>query len=204
MAIQMIPRTAVKIGLSAARLPLTAAETLLRRQGDEEWPPTLVFEGFEASIKQVVGGLLRDETLVDEGRFTAAKVDRLRHAAELDTIAEQHRAQADAELEERYQADERQRAQAEERARERKAELARKAAADKRKAQANARKAEEAAAQAEAAQEQALNREERRARAKTVSAKQAAAKKERAALTKAESAEATQAALDMSKRSRAS
>ena len=200
MPIQELPRTAVRIGLNAARLPLTAAETVLSRRGDEEWPPTLAFEGFEASVKQVVGGLLRDEALVDEGRLTAAKVERLRQAQQLETVAEERRQRADAELAERRQADQRARRQADERAKARKAELAREKAADQRSAKAEAERKARAVREAEAAQEEVVARQARRTRSRTVSAKQAAVAKERAALKKAKAAEARQAEIEASKR----
>ena len=43
-------------------------------------------------MKQVVGSILRDEELVDEGRIQQAKVTELRRAVELEVRADQTRA----------------------------------------------------------------------------------------------------------------
>ena len=61
------------------------------RRWAEDWPPRLAYEGLEARVKRVVGGLIRDEVLVREGDLEAAKVARLEDAAELETRAEQQR-----------------------------------------------------------------------------------------------------------------
>ena len=52
--IQQIPRSAVRLGLAASRLPLTTAEVLLRKQGDDAWPPALAFEDIEARVDKEV------------------------------------------------------------------------------------------------------------------------------------------------------
>jgi hypothetical protein len=93
-----IPRTAVKVALQGLRLPITGIEAIAGQQGNDSWPPVIAFDGFEASAKQVVGSILRDETLVEEGRVQQAKVIELRRAIELDAEAEQTRAAADAAL----------------------------------------------------------------------------------------------------------
>ena len=53
--VQEIPRTSVRLGIEAARAPLTAAESLLGRSDD--WPPTLAFDSAAAQVKTVAGTL---------------------------------------------------------------------------------------------------------------------------------------------------
>ncbi len=83
MSLQTIPRTAVRSWLSAVRLPLSAAEVVVGKQG-ADWLPAMVFEGFEAGVKRSVGGLLHDQELMQEGTLERAKVDQLRRATELE------------------------------------------------------------------------------------------------------------------------
>jgi hypothetical protein len=96
-----IPRTAVKATLLGLRLPICGVEALTGQTGNASWPPAIAFEGFEAGVKQVVGSILRDEELVDEGRIQQAKVTELRRAVELEVQADQTRAAGARELRER-------------------------------------------------------------------------------------------------------
>ena len=107
MQIQQIPRTAVRTGLRAARLPLTVAETVFRR--DKEWLPTRAYETVESRFKQVVGRAVHDDALVEEGILEQAKTIQLGKAATLESQAERERELADASFEERRKGDEEQR-----------------------------------------------------------------------------------------------
>src|SRR5206468_2327062 len=81
-----------------ARLPLTAVETVTGQRGAEHpWPPAMIFETFEAGVKQVLGTILRDPELVDEARVQQAKLGQLRQAEMLEAEAELRRQQAEAE-----------------------------------------------------------------------------------------------------------
>jgi soluble cytochrome b562 len=95
-----IPRTAMRATLMGLRLPICGAEVLTGQKENASWPPAMAFEGFEAGVKQVVGAILRDEELVDEGRIQQAKVTELRRAVELEVRADQKRAAGDRELRE--------------------------------------------------------------------------------------------------------
>ena len=64
MQIRQIPRTAVRTSFRAARLPLTVAETVFRR--DKEWLPTRAYETVESRFKQVVGRAVHDDALVED------------------------------------------------------------------------------------------------------------------------------------------
>ena len=101
MQLNTIPRTAVKATLLGLRLPICGAEVLTGQKENASWPPAMAFEGFEAGVKQVVGSILRDEELVDEGRIQQAKLIELRRAVELEVRADQKRAAGDRELRER-------------------------------------------------------------------------------------------------------
>lgn len=183
MQLQEIPRAAVRAYLHTARLPVTAAAALLRRGDQEDWPPALAFESFGASVKQILGSVLGDEELVHEGRLAQAKVGRLREAVELESIAQQREATADAQLRERHEASEHRRAQVERKAAEREAALQRQKAEEKQRADDKARKGAEAAREAEAATQKAVAKQERAARATRVSAERDALAEERRAAT---------------------
>src|SRR3954465_4083412 len=94
MNVRNLPRTVVKTYLSAARLPLNAVARANGQQDNEQWPPALAFEGFEASVETVLGSLLRDEGLTEAGRLRQAKVAQLRKAAQLEAVADTTRTQA--------------------------------------------------------------------------------------------------------------
>jgi hypothetical protein len=200
--VQELPRTALRFGLSASRLPLTAAEAVLSR-GAEDWPPTLAFEGFEASVKRVVGGLLRDDVLIHEGELMGAKVERLRRASELETVAARRRDNADAELEQRRAHDQERRDRAATAAKERKAELDRKKATAKQQAERAAATKTQAARKAKAASTTAVERKARQTRRDGLSAERTVVTKERAAANRARAATTADKRLDRSKRKRA-
>jgi hypothetical protein len=199
---QELPRTALRFGLTVSRLPLTAAEAVLSR-GAEDWPPTLAFEGFEANVKRVVGGLLRDDLLIHEGELVGAKVERLRQASELKTIAAQRRDAADADLERRRAHDQERRDRAATAAKERKAELDRKKATAKQQAERAAATKAQAARKAKAASTTAVERKARRTRRDSLTAEQTVVAKERAAANRARAAATADKRLDRSKRTRA-
>jgi hypothetical protein len=103
MQIQQIPRTAVRTGFRAARLPLTVAETVFQR--DEEWLPTRAYETVESRFKQMMGRAVRDDELVEEGILEQAKTVQLGKAATLESQAEREKELADASFEERRKAE---------------------------------------------------------------------------------------------------
>ena len=119
MQINTIPRTAMKATLVGLRLPICGIEVLTGQTKNASWPPAVAFEGFEAGVKQVVGSILRDSELVEEGRLQQAKVTELRRAVDLEVQAEQKRAAGDRELRERLARAEDERNKAEQDARRR-------------------------------------------------------------------------------------
>src|SRR5436305_11099109 len=114
--VRNLPRTVIKTYLSAARLPLNAVAKANGQQGNEQWPPALVFEGFEASVESVLGSLLRDDQLLESGRIRQAKVAQLRKAAQLEAVAESEREVAQQEFSERLDTAKEKREAAEQRA----------------------------------------------------------------------------------------
>ena len=68
-----IAGTLVRAGCAAARLPLDLAEGQLLGERRADWPPVLIFDTVESGIKQLVGSLTRDATLVQEGRLERAR-----------------------------------------------------------------------------------------------------------------------------------
>jgi hypothetical protein len=200
--IQQIPRSTVRLGLAATRLPLTAAEVVLGKQGQDEWPPTLFFEGVEAQVEQVLGGLLRDDVLVGDGRIRAAKVDQLRQAVAKEAEAERLRDQADTSFQERRQEAERQKAEAERAEQERKDAIAREEAEAKEAAEAEARQQEQEAKAAERKAKQAAQRKARRTKAAALGAEEQALAQEKAAAARARDAQEADAKVKATKTAR--
>src|SRR4051812_30200932 len=162
--LQQLPGTLVRTGLQAARLPLNAAESVLRRgEQSGEWAPAIAFDGIEASVKRVAGSLLRDDTLVQEGRLEQAKVDKLRKAARLEAIAREHEQAADTEYRQRVQTDEQRRAQVAKQADQQETALERQRAARERAAEEEARRKAESAQKVDAAAKKAVEKNARNA-----------------------------------------
>ena len=185
MSLQTIQRTiqstAVKSWLTAVRLPLTATERLVGKQG-VDWPPAVAFEGFEAEVKRRIGTLVKNPQLVQEGTLEQAKVDQLRKAAELEAAAEEQRLEAESRfldrteaVQETQQRLEREQQEREDRLEQEKAELQRKVAE-------TARKNEEAARKADQVRKDAVAAQERQARATRIAAESEALQHEKQAV----------------------
>jgi hypothetical protein len=176
-AIQEIPKTALRAGLWAMRLPLTMAASVRGRDADE-WPPLLVFDGLAAGVREFAGGVLHDEDLVHAARLERAKVSQLRKATELDTVATAAREQADAEYHDRRARDHEQ-------------------AEKRRRAASGASKRKQAVRQSESATKQQLAKQERATHAAELRAEREVLKKE------GEAVAASGAALDAERELRA-
>jgi len=180
MQLQQIPRTAVRTGFRAARLPLKVAETVFRR--DDEWLPTRAYETVESRFKQVIGRAVHDDELVEEGILEQAKTVQLGKAATLESQAERERHLADASFEEHRKADEEQRQRIAKQAEERKRAAQQKRAEEKRQADAAAVTKASAAQNAQAATEKAIAKQEHQARSAKAQAERDALHEERRAL----------------------
>src|SRR5690606_14314468 len=65
-----------------ARLPLTAVEAVAKRGEDTAgWPPSVAFEKVEATVKDVVGRITRDEQLIGLARLQRAEVAKREQAS---------------------------------------------------------------------------------------------------------------------------
>jgi hypothetical protein len=200
MEIQQIPRKAVRTGFRAARLPLTVATRVLRR--NDEWLPTRAYETVESRLKQVVGRAVHDDELVEEGILEEAKTVQLGRAATLEAQAEREMELADASLSERLQADEEERERVANQAEERTRAAEQKRAADKRQAEAAAAKNASAARRAQAATEKAVAKQERQARTAKVNAERDALHEERRALEAEEDVREADAKVEAAKAAR--
>ncbi len=183
MQLQHIPRTVVCTWLRTARLPLKAVESVARRgEQDAEWAPALAFDSFEASVKQIAGSIFRDEELVEEGKLAQARVGQLRKAVELDALAEQRKAEADAEYQQRRAADEQRRRQVEQEASQREAALEREKREKAQRLEEEQRRKREQAARVEQVEEKIVEKQERGAHKTRISAEREALQHERDAV----------------------
>ncbi len=183
MQLARIPRTVVCTWLRTARLPLDAVEAVVRRgEHDVGWPPAIVFDAFEATVKQLAGSIMHDHELTQDGRVGQARVAQLRKAVELDAVAEQRKTQADAEFQQRRQADEQHRHDLQRQADQREAALERERAEQKRTAAQERARKRQRAAQVEAIEEKIVEREDRAARTTRIAAERDALQHERDAL----------------------
>jgi hypothetical protein len=199
-----IPRTAIRLGVTAARLPLSAAEAAFGHRDDDQWPPTVAFDRIDSTVKSMFANLLRDEVLAAEANLLAGKVARRQDADRLATAAEAERRAADDELEARRDAAQQRRDAAADEAAKRAAKVKRDEAAAKHKVEAKAadeRAKAEARAEAEKA---AAKRKDRRKRAATLAAEEQALATEQAAAANLSKAESLHAQIAASKRRRSS
>ena len=197
--VRAVPRGVVDAGLGLARLPVTVAARASKQADNEQWPPTLAFEGFEAGVETVVGSLLRDETLTARGRVRQAKVAQIRKAAQLETVSDQLREQADEKLVARQEKAEQQREQAERKADQREQQIVREEAARERQAEQKADAKAAAAAKADQARREAVEREAREAKAAALAKESKALGAEKAALEADKTVDAIDDAIDVSK-----
>jgi hypothetical protein len=188
MQITAIPRNAVKGALDAMRIPLSTIERLSGKSANEAWPPALAFEEFQAEAKKFAGSMLRDETLVEEGRLQAVKVTERRRSLELKAKAEGVREQADSEFTQKQKAAEDERQRAEKEASEREAAIARDKRAAEERVRADQKRAAESVAKVDAAREEAIAAAEREARRVKADAEAAALAKQQQTVVSIETA----------------
>src|SRR3954470_7590048 len=200
--VRTLPRTVVKTYLNAARLPLNAVAKANGQQNNEQWPPALAFEGFEASVETVVVSLRRDDKLIEAGRLRQAKVAQLRKAAELEAVADTTRKQAREEFTERREAAQTKRAQAEKRAAAREQQVECEAEQRKNNVSQTTAKKKAAAQQVKAAQEKVIDRRERAAKTEALSTEEQALKTQQEALDTAETVEVIDETIEGNKAAR--
>jgi hypothetical protein len=173
-AVRAVPRAVIGAYFRVARFPLDLVARVTGQDDNDHWPPALALSGFEGGVDTVLGGLLRDETLVKKGQLQQARVAQLRKAQELRTVAEQERVQADQTLEERRDQARQRRKRAERDAERHEQEIERRAEQAEQRVRQTAAQKKAAARQDKAAQDKAIERRERSAKAEAL-AKEAAA-----------------------------
>jgi len=202
MNVQALPRRFIGTYLSVARLPLNAVARVSGQRGNDQWPPALAFEGFEASVESTLGSLLRDEKLLESGQVRHAKVAQLRKAAELEAVAQTERDLAKQEFTERRQDADVKRQAAEERAEQREQQIEREAQQRKAKVEQKAAKKAAAARQTKAAQETAIERRERAATAQALAEESEALKVQQDALDAADTVDVIDETIEGNKEAR--
>jgi hypothetical protein len=202
MNVQTLPRTLINTYLSVARLPLHAVAKASGQQDNQQWPPALAFEGFEATVESVLGSLLRDDQLLESGRVRQAKVAQLRKAAQLEAVAGSERELARQQFNESRESAQAKRQAAQQRADERAREL--QGEAQQREAQAERTAAKQAAGvrKAKAAVDQVIDRQERAATTQALNKEAEALKKQRDALDAAETVAVIDETIEGSKEAR--
>ena len=182
MLLKTISRELINLNFRAARLPVSVYERVARR-GDEAgtWPVAAAFDSAEASIKQTLGSVFRDEQLLTDARLQRAKVTQLREAMQQKAAAARTKAEAEARFEQRTTEAERQKERLEQQAQQREQELAREKAQAKQRVAEEAARKKQAAQKAAAARQQQIAADERAAELRRVQAEaEAVAEKERA------------------------
>ncbi len=183
MQVQDIPRSVVCTTLRATRWPLEAVGSVMARGQDlDSWPPMLAFEDFEATVKEKVGSLLSDDELLEDGRMTHRKVEKLRTAVQIEATSEDLAERADEDFQRRRQADEARRAEARDRAAQKAAEADRAERERQRQASARAAQQKVQVQQSEAKAQAAADKRERDARAKALATERTTLANERQAL----------------------
>jgi hypothetical protein len=185
MRLNAIPRTLVRQGLRGLRLPLDVTEGMARRLGivlEDEWYPARAFEGLEGDTKRVLGALLRDEVLVQEGRRHRARAEELRRASVLADRAERTRLEADARFEQRHALATRQHQAVDETARRLERERALARAGRRKQVREAASEEEQMAAEVDAERRAFARRAERAARSTKLAEESAVLEHERRAV----------------------
>ncbi len=158
MPIDQIRRNALDLWLQAVRMPLTAAETVLKRGQDTAmWPPAIAFEKVEATVKGVVGNLVHDDTLVGQANLQRAEVAKREEALLLRADAEATRAEVQRESEAKDAELQRRREQTERAAAEREERIEREASEAERTAKQQGAKKRAATRKQAVAQEDAID-----------------------------------------------
>lgn len=202
MNVQTITRPVITTYLSVARLPLSAVAKVSGQRDNEQWPPALAFEGFEASVETTLGSLLRDDELLESGRVRQAKVAQLRKAAELEAVADSKRDLAQQEVRERREAAAAKSKKASQRAQQREQQIQREAQQREVAAEQKAAKQATAAQQTKVAQDKVIDRRERAATQQALAEESAALETQQKALDAAETVDVIDESIDGTKEAR--
>lgn len=189
MAITTLTRRATLTWLEAVRLPLTAAERVAQRAGQQDAvaQPALAFATFEASVKETIGRLTGDLTLQDLARLQRAELAQRSEALTKKAEAAATRTEVLSEADQRARNLERERVETERKAAEREQQAERDRLAAQQKVAAQAAKKEAATREAARKREQLIADQARQAEADRLQAEaEALTAKERAVRTQGE------------------
>ncbi len=118
--VAVVPRTIVSLGFGVARVPVDLLARVTGHGEDREWGPNLAFDSVEATVRGVLGSVLRDPELAAQGRVKEARVEQHSEAAERDQAAQARREVADDRFQERREQDQQKREQVREQKQEQK------------------------------------------------------------------------------------
>jgi hypothetical protein len=164
MNVSAVPRGVLDHWLRVLRRPANASTKLLRLSDDRARAVEIALDRADATARDVVGRVWRDETLREDARARRAAADERQRALELRREADRRTAQADEELDDQLTRAESLRTDAEQRAR---AELERvrdEAKVASQKAADNERRGRRASRQTAQAEAAAAKDESRRTR----------------------------------------
>lgn len=204
MSAQTVPGSVVRLGLRSARLPLSTLERLIGRSGIDisTLPPIAALDAFEAQIKKMVGNLLADEGLYEEGERQEEALHRRAVARRMSTEADRVGAAAEARFEETVDRAETARDRARREAEERRAEIERQEEAARREAEEKARRREEATRKAARTRQKAVEAKERQAELERIKAQSEALDREAEAVDAERAVTAIDDALDAKRTAR--
>jgi hypothetical protein len=202
-ALQFVNRHVLDTSLQAARLPVRLAQRLTRQQDNPQWGPTLLAEQAESMVEIWAGALTRDDVLRDRGITRRDRVDQLRRAGMFEELAEETKAEADQQLQERQQQIQEQRKATANAAQQRKAAAKRAAATRKQRSEQSAAKKMTVVRQAEESQEEVIDRLERAGTKAALNAEARALEITREALDADETVEVIDDAIESSAAARA-
>jgi hypothetical protein len=202
--LEQIPRDAVTLALRGARLPLTAYELVARRgQDPDEWPPALLFEKVEATVREAVGRVTGDDALVGSARLQRAEVAKRFEAIAKATAAEAAVEEAEREAAERVEDLGERRRAADERAAEKKGAVEEARRRQEAEVAREASAAAEAAREADAARRAQIDRAAKQAEAKRLREEAKALRAKDAAIEKRQEAVDLGSAVQAKKSARA-
>jgi colicin import membrane protein len=186
--IETITRGALDVWAHAARLPLRAAERIVRPEDPETWGPAIALEQAEAGVRGTIGGLLGDVRLQESARLQRRRVTQLQEAVRKQAQAEALEQRASEQLHEATQEVAEDRAESRRKAAQATVAAERRERAKKQQAAAEAAQRKQAVAKAEQAHDERLAQKQAAADQKRLAKEQRALEQKRAALVAEEEA----------------
>ena len=186
--IETLTRSALDVWTHAARLPLRAAQRVVRPEDPDTWGPSIAFEQAEAGVRGAVGGLLGDVHLQEAARLQRRRVTQLQESVRKQAQAEALEDAAQERLQEASQEVAADRAEARRQAAQATVAAEQRARAKKAQAAREATQRKQAAAKVEAAHEERIAQKEAVAEQKRLAKEQRALERKQAALVAEEEA----------------